>query len=67
MKMDETQFSEQLRKLQEPSGPSRTWESPVFAMQDYESMTDSQVDYAWSRSQNHGFQSSYVPPHLLVL
>jgi DNA mismatch endonuclease (patch repair protein) len=43
MKMDETQFSEQLRKLQEPSGPSRMWESPVFAMQDYESMTDSQL------------------------
>jgi hypothetical protein len=43
MKMDETQFSEQLRKLQEPSGPNRTWESPVFAMQDYESMTDSQL------------------------
>jgi len=25
------------------------------------------VDYTWSRSQNHGFQSSCVPPHLLVL
>jgi hypothetical protein len=36
-------FQELLRKLEKPSGPYGTWESPVFTMEDYESMSHSQL------------------------
>lgn len=41
--MDEMRFQELLRKLEKPSGPHGTWESPVFTMEDYESMSPNQL------------------------
>lgn len=41
--MDEAKFQEHLEKLKKPSGPRGTWDTRVFTMEDYESMSPSQL------------------------
>ena len=41
--MDQTRFERQLEKLKTPSGPRGTWESGVFTVEDYESMSPGQL------------------------